>query len=186
MKLRGTMNLLWRRFRHQAGSHIRWLIWGRKWVQEVTMLIAYWIRERLSKHKTTLDQFMAYIIRRLIKKPFWNTVLLPKTWRTPMTIFRTFKATTDVALLELVRIQDKMLPNSIPEEILQTPISDLVHKTTWWWAAMLETPFMPTSQMIVVSLREVTAANILRDALSQPQEKSIDDSKQWTITMEKP
>ena len=74
---------------------------------------------------------MAYIIRRLIKKPFWNTVLLPKTWRTHMTIFRTFKATADVALLELVRIQDKMLPNSIPEEILQTPISDLVHKTTW-------------------------------------------------------
>ena len=77
-----------------------------------------------------MDLFMAYIIKRLTKKPFWNMVSLLKTWQTHTTTFRIFKATTDAAPLELVRIQDRKLTSHlfIPEEdILHTRIiGDLV------------------------------------------------------------
>lgn len=88
-------------------------------------------------------------------------VSLLKTWRTLMTIFRIFRAIIDVALLELVRKQDKMLNKVIiPEDTLHIQIIELVQ--TRLWAVMLEMPFMLSSKMIV-ALRLEVAANLLRD-----------------------
>ena len=181
MKLTGTMNLLRGRFRQIAGSHIRWLIWGRKWVPEVRMWTAFWIRERRFKRKTKLDQFKACITRKLIRKHFWSMALLQKTWPTLMTIFQISRVTIDVAPPELV--QDRwIILKSTREDIHLTPINDSPGNIKW--PVMLGTKFMPSVQMIVASLRE-EVANLLRDEWSLPLEKSIEDSKLSVITMEK-